>query len=81
MSWKQFITRFNPDSLIDSLTEVFQSIVEIWAVLRVTIILALVLYTIVINLHANFDERCDDENLDTINSTICGYHVCWGIGH
>lgn len=70
MSWKKVLTRFNPNRILDYLVEVFQSIVEIWAILRVVIILALVLYTIVTNLHANFDERCDNEIFHTVDAAM-----------
>lgn len=79
MSWRQVFKKINPTNIIDCLADWFESIVEIWAILRVTIILALVLYTIVINLHTNFDERCDNEILDTVDSTLCRHHDSWGI--
>lgn len=79
MRWRQFVKTINLDCILNYSLKIVQSIIEVWAIFRITIILLLVLYTIVINVHTSFDERCEDETLDAINNTLCGYHDSWGI--
>lgn len=73
MRWRQLLRNFHPSNIIDCLVDLFKDVVELWAVIRVTIIIALVLYTIVINLHAKIDIRCDNEKMVTIDRLICEY--------
>ena len=78
MSWRQILRNFHPNNIIDCIVDTFKDVVELWAILRVTIILALVLYTIVINIHANFDKRCNNEILDTVDRVLCQHINCRG---
>lgn len=67
---------------LDYLSSVIEGLAKIWAIIRVVIILGLVLFTIVTNLHAKIDKKCEDmayEEFTTIDFVVC-YHINCGGG-
>lgn len=70
--------------LLERVAEIFETLIELWAVIRVSIILILVLYTIVINIHDTLGKKCEKlsyEKIDVIAWNYC-YHVqCRGGCH
>lgn len=77
MSW---IVR-NLDKLITILSTVFEQIVQIWGIFRAVVVTALVLYTIIINIHQQIDNKCEVttyENYTSIDYALCYHLECGG---
>ncbi len=70
------------DKLLSIIANLFEEIVQLWGIVRAVVILLLVLYTIVENVHQQIDKDCETltyENYTNVDYALC-YHIHCGGG-
>lgn len=66
----------HPSKILDFLVNVIKTIIGVWTILRVFIIMALVAYTLLSNIHISLDAHCGETKNETdiiIDNVVCRY--------